>query len=36
MNLVAAFIRASWRDGLAVACVFAGVPILSLLVESLK
>lgn len=31
-----AFARATWRDGLAVACAFAALPIASLLLETLK
>ncbi len=30
------FARATWRDGVAVACAFAALPIFALLLESLS
>lgn len=36
MSDLAIILRASWRDGLAVACALATLPIAALLLESLK
>lgn len=36
MSTLLIFARATWREGLAVASAFAALPILSLLLESLK
>jgi hypothetical protein len=36
MRTLIAFARATWRDGLAVACAFAALPTFALLLESLR
>jgi hypothetical protein len=36
MRTLIAFARATWRDGLAVACAVAALPIYALLLESLQ